>query len=322
MVVGVDGGGTSTRAVVAERNGRIVGFEEGGGANPQHNDRDRARETVRTAVEAALADAGRDAADVAALTAGFAGLNDESDQEWARSFVDLRNLGCEPVCVNDAVVARIGALEGDPGIVAIGGTGCIVFGVTADGRHVRNYDLVHYARSAARHVTGRAVHEILISEPDPAESPLVARLFDHWDVDSVAELRAAIRENEWFSTDESGNAFDSAAPLVTAAAAEGDPIAKNACDDRVAEVVTGVRALASYFDAAPVAVAPTGGVLGSEYMSRRVRERLGDAAESYRVVRPALSPVAGAAYAGLERLGDEITDEVVDRLRAHPAGEP
>lgn len=50
--------------------------------------------------------------------------------------------------VSDAVVAHVGAFRGDPGIVAICGTGSLVFGVTAAGEQISNYECVHYAPPA------------------------------------------------------------------------------------------------------------------------------------------------------------------------------
>ena len=50
------------------------------------------------------------------------------------------------------VIAHAGALRSAPGIIAISGTGSVVFGVNEAGRRLRNYDFRHYARSAARHL--------------------------------------------------------------------------------------------------------------------------------------------------------------------------
>jgi N-acetylglucosamine kinase-like BadF-type ATPase len=75
--------------------------------------------------------------------AGFAGLDAPEDQEWADRFTAVPGLVCPRLSVNDAVIAHAGALRSLPGIIAISGTGPIVFGVTPDVRQIRNYDFGH-----------------------------------------------------------------------------------------------------------------------------------------------------------------------------------
>lgn len=317
FVAGVDGGGTTTRVLVADESGEVHGYAEAGGSNPAHNRREAAKQNVRDGIERAVSAADTDVGSVAALTAGMAGLDGVEDESWARSFLAVPGLACEPTVVNDAVVAHAGALESQSGIVAICGTGSVVVGITEDGRTVRNYDFAHYARAAARHIGSRAVVE-LIGRGNP-ESAFARQLFDHWDLDSMVDLRERLLDDEYFTTDESGNAFDSVAPLVTDGASAGSPLACDVCDDALDEVVDAVRAVGSYFENGPVPVAPMGAVLRSEYMSRELGDRVAESTR-FRFVEPTLSPVAGAVYMSLDRIGS--TDGVIDTLRDHPASEP
>ncbi|MFB6121783.1 MAG: hypothetical protein ABEJ68_11790 [Halobacteriaceae archaeon] len=215
------------------------------------------------------------------------------------------------------VPADVAALTGDPGVVALAGTGSIVLGRTADGEQVRNYDCGHYARTAARHVTQRALHAMLAGEV-PADWPLGDRLLDRWGCDSLAALRSAVRDGARFSTTESGNALDSAAPLVTAAAADGDPTARALCDDAVDEMETGIRCVAGYL-APPVAITPVGSVLRSDYVRAELGRRF-DGTDR-RVVDPVLSPVAGAVYDGIERTAG-ADENTVERLADHEVSRP
>ena len=317
VVVGLDGGGTRTRAVVAGLDGRVLSVAERGGASTEHNDPRAARANLRESVTAALTAADRSSTDVAAMTAGVAGLNAPVDYEEASAFLDFDAIPVEPAVVNDSVVAHAGALTGDPGVVPICGTGSIVLGVTTAGRRVRNYDCNHYARAAARHVAGRALHGLLAGATD---WDLGKQLLDGWDCDDVSSLRRAVREDEQFSTAESGNALDRAAPLVTAAAADGDGRAMALCDDAVDEVETGVRCVGGYLDADPVPVAPAGSVLRSDYLRAELRRRF-ESDGDYRVVEPTLSPVAGAAFDAIDRIEDADAS-VARRLTHHPVGRP
>ena len=134
VVLGVDGGGTYTRAMIADIDGRVLAYAETGGSNPSHHP--RAEENAREAIQQALAAAGCEPGEVEALVAGFAGLDGPEDPDWADRFTAVPGLVCPRLSVNDAVIAHAGALLSRAGIIAISGTGSIVFGVTPDGRQV------------------------------------------------------------------------------------------------------------------------------------------------------------------------------------------
>jgi glucosamine kinase len=313
VVVGIDGGGTRTRVVVADIDGRVLGDAERGGASTEFNDPEAARQNLREGVRTALDSAGRSQDDVAALTAGIAGLGTPQDYTETEQFLDIDALACEACVVNDAVVAHLGALRGDPGIVAICGTGSFVFGVTADGEQVSNYDCLHYARAGAHTLGERALHALLSGEA-PADWRLRDRLLDRWDCESVAHLRTAVRDEDRFTNVPSENPLDRVAPLITAAAADGDPFAQAICDAAIAGVLTGIRLVGGFLDT-PVAVAPAGSVLLSEYMTGELRQQIADI-EGYRVVDPAMSPVAGAVFDAIDRVTG-TDDAVVERLTDH-----
>lgn len=321
-VVGVDGGGTTTRVIVAATDGTVLSYEEGTGSNPTHNPETQARATVRATIETALDDANRSPDEVTALTAGLAGLDDADDERWAREFTELPGLECDRIHVNDAVVAHAGALGSEPGIVAICGTGSIVLGVTDDGRHVCNYDFDHYASAAARHIGRKLLHRILADDWTHEDQRLVEDALDHWGVATLNELRESVVAGGVTDTSTSENRLDSLAPRITAAAAMGIPVAVEVCDTAAAEVETGVRSVGGYFERASVPVALLGGVLESEYVAGAVTDRLGRVDREYQVVEPSLTPVAGAAYLSIERVGVSDHDAVVGRLRDHPSGLP
>lgn len=316
MVIGIDGGGTRTRVAVADLGGRVLGVAERGGASTEFNDPETARRNLREGVRTALADAGRSSDDVSALTAGVAGLGSSRDYAETERALNIDALACEAHVVNDAVVAHIGALRGDPGIVAICGTGALVFGVTAGGNQVSNYDCLHYARAAAHNLGERALHALLSGE-FPTDWGLKDQLLDSWDCESMADLRAVVRDEGRFTNASSGNPLDRVAPLVTTAAADGDVVARAICDDSIAEVLTGIRLVGGFLDA-PVAVAPAGSVLQSDYMSAELRRQCADA-DGYRVVEPAMSPVGGAVFNAINRMTG-ADDTVVEQLTDHAVG--
>src|SRR5829696_5830212 len=118
LVLGVDGGGSKTRAVVADAAGAVLGEGLAGPSNPLRVGVGEAVGAIREAVDKACALAGVRRADI---------------RERMRAAV--AELGVKTVeVVTDAHIALYGATEGKPGLVIIAGTGSVCCGINARGR--------------------------------------------------------------------------------------------------------------------------------------------------------------------------------------------
>lgn len=115
--LGLDGGGTGCRAVLSDRDGRILGRGEGGPANI-NSDRDGALEAIMDTARQAMGE--RMANDVAACL-GLAGANISGARDWLGPMLPFGRVRV----VHDAVTAVAGALGEGDGIVAAIGTGSV-----------------------------------------------------------------------------------------------------------------------------------------------------------------------------------------------------
>ena len=132
LAVGIDAGGTSTRAVAVDPAGAIVGRGSAGGANPNSNGLDTAAANVASAVGAALG--GRACAGVVLGMAGSSKLL--ADPAALGAFTAaLAGVGAPaPLVISDAEVAfASGAVEAD-GTVLIAGTGSIAMRIAGHRR--------------------------------------------------------------------------------------------------------------------------------------------------------------------------------------------
>lgn len=318
IVLGVEGGGSKTRAVCAQLDGTVLATALGGGANPSHVEDAVAavHGTIRRALEASR----RSAGDVAALVLGCAGLDSESDGVWARELTAVPGLRCSTREVNDAEVAHVAAFLGGPGIIAVSGTGSAVWGRTEAGEPLRNYDLSHYARSAARFLAQDAVHALLNGEAVPADSRLSSAVFEHFGASSLDELYAAVRANGRLEPRSTHFRYALLAPAVTKAAFEGSPLACAICDEAARALVAGVELVARAFAGPTVKVALVGGVARSAYFEAKVRSVLAASTNrNYVVSELVLTPAGGAALLALELAGTNPDAEVVTRLAKAPA---
>jgi len=315
VVIGLDGGGTYTRAVCADLAGNLLAQAQSGGANPSKNV--DAEQNIQSAIQQVLAAAGRTAADVAGLTAGISGLDAAEDQVWAHRFTTIPTLAIQPDCVNDAVVAWAGALALQPGIIVIAGTGCIIFGVTEKGRMVRNYDFSHYADATARNLTYATVFRILAGETTAADQEFVGEILAYFGVPTLAALAEWAVGNEVRDYKVVIRQYGEGAPLITAAAERGIPLAGAVCDQAVQQLAQGVRLLGSLFALNPVPYALIGSVVRSPYLQQQLTAALAITTNhTYRHMEPILSPEVGAVLLALQRQGSLIDQQLLERLRS------
>ena len=316
IVIGIDGGGTTTRVVVADLNGRILATVRADAASP--NKTAQAQENVQNAIRDAVAQAGHTLPVVAQLVAGIAGLDAPEDQAWAEQFTALPGLDCPRLHVNDAVVAHAGALRSRPGIIAISGTGSIVFGVTEAGRHIRNYDFGHYAHSSARHLSYDAVYRLLAGDFEASDGAFKDKVLAFWQAGDLDELRE--RGTVGFVPDhhERGRRFGQMAPLVTDAALNGVALAQAVCDTAAHALAIGIRLVGSCFIDDSIEVALIGSVAQNAYMRQSVASTLAQSeSKRHHLADPAFSSEAGAVLMALARQGVMIDEAVLAGLRAN-----
>lgn len=135
LVLGVDGGGTKTRAVIADSRQRIIGEGVAGPSNPLRIGIGNAAAAVKEAVDKACAAAGVERADIVSAEVGLAGVRRGDLRSRMREA--LTGLGIRSLeVVTDADIALFGATEGAAGLVVIAGTGSICCGTNGRGTHL------------------------------------------------------------------------------------------------------------------------------------------------------------------------------------------
>lgn len=192
-VIGVDAGGTRTRAVCVGLDGSLLGQAFGHGGSPTHND--DARDQVAQTVAAAIADAALPATEAVGLCAGMAGLHHATDREWAQTFFEVPDLSCPLDLVNDAVIAHTGAFAGAPGVIVVAGTGSMIMAITATGEQIDSGSYHHYA-GGARHLAYDVMARILTGQAGVGDSDLIAAVLGAWDTANLINLRRRALEVE------------------------------------------------------------------------------------------------------------------------------
>ncbi len=133
-VLGVDGGASGTRCVIAHASGELLGRGTGGPSNPITVGVEAAADAITEAVNEAIESCGVGRFGVACM--GIAGAMRPPVLGALRS--RLSTLDVERLeIISDAVIALAGATGCRPGVVVIAGTGSIAYGENEGGETAR-----------------------------------------------------------------------------------------------------------------------------------------------------------------------------------------
>ena len=310
VVLGIDGGGTRTRALLTDPAGSILGRGEAGPANPADVGPELACASIRAAVDAAWRERARPRTPLAAACIGLGGLRSAFD--CGRLGLEAESLGLVEgaplLLMNDLQVAHYAAHRRDPGVTLVAGTGSACFGRGATGRTWwaggwgsrlddggSGYDLGRrLLRAAIRALDGRA-----------PELELTRSVVGLLEVDDLALVPALVECGEI-----DRRRIASLAPLVVAAARDGDEVARELVRGGADELAALVRAVvvgtADGVTAPADSVATVGGAFDREGFYRQelaaALDRIGTSLE---VVPARRAPVEGAALLAVESLNPD-----------------
>ena len=209
MLLGVDGGGTSTEAWLAGAGGEVIGRGVSGPSNAKAVGMEAARRALDAAIRAAFDDAGLEPAPVEVACLGLAGFDRPDDRAILTGWANETRVARRLALVNDGdLVVAAGTPEGW-GVGVIAGTGSIAVGRTPDGRTARAGGWGHLIgdegsayvfvldalRLVARRDDGRDPRpgpHASGPDADPDSDPLTARLCRAFGVARASQIVTAI----------------------------------------------------------------------------------------------------------------------------------
>jgi N-acetylglucosamine kinase-like BadF-type ATPase len=304
LYLGIDGGQSSTTALIADDAGRVLGLGHGGPCN--HVGAAEGRSKFFGAISASLAEAcsaaglKQDDLSFAAACLGFSG-GAKDKEVYSRELIRSARYKI----THDAEIALAGATGGEPGIIAIAGTGSMAFGMNQDDRTARagGWGYIFGDEGGAFDLTRRALRAALqFEEGWGPETRLLPSLLKRTGATSANQLLHR------FYADMPRRDIAALAPLVSEAAEQKDAVALQILEtaaSRIAWYVEGVyRNLFGECDIVPVAF--VGGVFRSKLMLREFESRVGKSIECP-VITPKLSPAAGAVLEALRMDGNGST---------------
>lgn len=299
LYVGVDGGQSSTLALVADARGNVLGAGTAGPSNHIHQPggRERFDAAIGGSVARALEAAGSSLNDVAAMGLGLTGFNVRM-----RGLVNALFPDIPTVADWDALSALYGASAGQSGIVLIAGTGSVAFGRTDGGQEARSGGWGHLAsdegsgywvgleglKAAFRAHDGRAGATLL--------TDLVPSRFG---ADSLATVHRIL-----YTGEEDRALIAAIARDVADAAARGDHAAEAILHHAALHLANLVSAVyRQLWDGEEITCYGQGGMFASIYLSDQLNEWLEKLAPPVTRRPPLAAPAVGALVMAYKSTG-------------------
>lgn len=141
IVVGIDGGGTKTEAIALDAERNLLLRLTGESTNPHAVTFPIALHNLGALLDALRASPELINAQWEALVLGLSGINTEEEQQavyrYLQQYQDERGIHFHCSLQNDAQIALMATLQREEGIIAISGTGSIVYGLTPTAERYR-----------------------------------------------------------------------------------------------------------------------------------------------------------------------------------------
>lgn len=295
--LGIDGGQSSTTALIGDESGRVVGYGRGGPCN--HVKGPEGRTKFVNAISGCVGQANSELGDIqfTSICGGFSG--GPADK---KSLLEEMFPGSNIFTTNDGLIALTGATAGQPGIITIGGTGQISFGRNSAGKTVRagGWGYVFGDEGGGFDLTRQALRAALREEEGWGPSTmLTGMLLQETDAENVNDLL-----HRFYTVDWPRPKIAALSRIVNDAAQLGDRVAQDiihAAAQHLAGYTAAVRGML-FQPGEPALVAWIGGVFKSELLLTRYQMIVG--LEDGNILGPPkYGPAAGALIEAYRNAG-------------------
>ena len=311
-VLCIDGGGTKTVCVLATLDGKVIGRGSGGTTNPNLVSALEINETLQKAIQEAIQNLPE--LQIEAVCGGIAGVGASEEKRVEVSNVIGQILSTPPFChalskrfnpsvnievVSDVVITLVAGAGKRHGIVAISGTGSVVYGETVKGQRIKVGGWGYLLDEGSGYAIGRkAIKEILRAYDANGKTTLLAqKVLNVWNLSSMQDVVDYIYQKTTKPTD-----IANLAKIVNSAASAGDESAKDILRKTAKDLYFNIAAAIKQIDFGKegATLVLSGGVLTnikivSEIIIKKVRAEL----PAITAIQLCREPVKGAIILAL-----------------------
>jgi glucosamine kinase len=306
IVIGIDGGGSKTHAMVADDQGRTIVETVGPGSAVRPGKAEESANVIAAVVRDALASCEMTHVTPRVLSIGVAGAGRETERQELWQALVSRDLAAELVIHSDFSIALDDAFADGPGVLLFSGTGSVAFGRGPTGATSRcgGWGPVCGDEGSGAWIGRRALSVVTAAadgrEPDTA---LTGAILTAAQINETSDLIG-------WAANATPAQLASLAPVVLSVADAGDLRANAVVSLAVEELVLHVRALARQLfgdERAALPIALSGGMLSrGTTLRKRLEHRLKSAVPGGQLRTDVVIPARGAVRAALRILGEAM----------------
>ncbi|WP_106496588.1 N-acetylglucosamine kinase [Lentibacillus sp. Marseille-P4043] len=318
-VIGIDGGGTNTRAVLADLGGEIYATAFAGSTNPNTVSQEVLMNTFSRIMGELENEAPRQYEQVITIFAGISGSSGEMAKEKIKQIIHhIVSERINVIVETDAINALYSGTYGEYGMVQIAGTGSVTYGVNQfqqQGR-VGGWGYLVGDEGSGYAIGQQGIAASLKSFDGRGQGTvLLEMLYDYFQVTNCEQLVSHI-----YSSSSPKNEISSVAKLVFKAYKQKDRIAEEIIDDASKDLLLSVTTLYKklFINNERVKLVLCGGIFSDpDILPSLIKSGLKKHINMVNVVIPTIPPVGGSIIAAYIAAGEKISEKTIHCLQTN-----
>ncbi|MCY3412245.1 MAG: hypothetical protein INQ03_11480 [Candidatus Heimdallarchaeota archaeon] len=310
--LGIDGGGTKTRAVIVDHTGNVMGTGESGPSSIDTVSLDISRENI---LQSIINTGVNTSTKLSGIFAGLGGVVSETDKKKVINLISSMKI-CD--CIgsihveNDAFAAMYGGLAlANEGISIIIGTGSVAFGINEKGDTWRSGGYGYKEGDpGSSYYLGRQLLKYVAKVLDGRIEPS-AMLVEVCQELRISDANTFITKLDELHDDRTQTA--QLARYVTKFAT--DPVAKHIIDTATDELALMVYAVYTHLNIKQKKLAIIGSLGNESVFCEVFTQKIHTIHPEFEVFRAILDPALGSALRALQLGGIPITERILDTVQ-------
>ena len=252
VYAGIDGGGTKTDAAIISESGDILATARGGATNPHSVPPHEAVKELLHLLDVLFSSNVEFLSNCESICLGMSGIAEDQERQWITAHVDdymkskkntadSIHANCTIHIVTEGEIALMASLGQSHGLLAISGTGSIIYGITPEGEVNRAGGWGHLLgdEGSGYRIGQRALQSVMKSHDGVLPTTILTSLvLQELQVKHPPELKYVVYQADW-----NKSSMASMARLTIEAAAGGDEVARFLLMDEAKQLADTAKAL-------------------------------------------------------------------------------
>ncbi|WP_010677295.1 BadF/BadG/BcrA/BcrD ATPase family protein [Bacillus timonensis] len=316
-VLGIDGGGTKTKGVIADEFGNVYAVAQVGATNQNGVDIQRVKKEFETLFSSLRSQNEEAFMNLHTIFAGMSGVDRPQAKQISKDIlVKLAPTHTTVIIDNDGVNALYSGTLGAPGIVQICGTGSITFGVNGKGerKRVGGWGYLIDDEGSSYELGREALHAIFRAYDDRGPKTVLSEMIlRHFQIANPSDLISIV-----YGAKHPREVIAPLSKCVTEAVDQDDEVAKELIRESGSKVASSIHHLYNQLfpsNRREVPIVLVGGLfLRSDLFVPIIETFLKQNQLPTKLVKPEIEPVGGAVAAAIAHADGKLDADFIKNI--------